>query len=64
MLFRSKLFSVNRKVGGPPLLFSMRDRSPKYFGIPSVEIPKKFHISEIQTRVMDNFADVFEDALA
>jgi hypothetical protein len=61
--YGDKLFSVNRKAGGPPLLFSMRDRSPKYFGIPSVEIPKKFHISEIQTRVMNNFADVFEDAL-
>ena len=61
--YGDELFSVNRKAGGPPLLFSMRDRSPKYFGVPSVEIPKKFHIGEIQTRVMDNFADVFKDAL-
>jgi hypothetical protein len=61
--YGDQMFSVNRKAGGPPLLFSMRDRSPKYFGVPSVEIPKKFHIGEIQTRVMDNFLDVFQTAL-
>jgi hypothetical protein len=61
--YGDKLFSVNRKAGGPPLLFSMRDRSPKYFGIPSVEIPKKFHLGEIQQSVMENFKDIFEAAL-
>lgn len=61
--YGSKLFSVNRKAGGPPLLFSVKDRAPKYFGVPSVVIPKKFHIGEIQTRVMDNFKDIFESAL-
>jgi hypothetical protein len=58
-----KLFSVNRKAGGPPLLFSVADHAPKYFGVPSVHIPKKFHLSEIQLRVMQNFATYFNTAL-
>jgi hypothetical protein len=57
------LFSVNRKAGGVPLLFSVRDHTPKFFGISSVFIPKKFHLEEIQTSVMENFTDVFKDAL-
>jgi hypothetical protein len=57
------LFSVNRKAGGPPLLFSVADRAPKYFGIESVTIPKKFHLAEIQTSVMASFQKIFEDAL-
>jgi hypothetical protein len=57
------LFSVNRKAGGPPLLFSVEDRQPKYFGIPSVFIAKKFHLREIQTLVLENFKTIFEDAL-
>jgi hypothetical protein len=57
------LFSVNRKAGGVPLLFSRRDRAPKYFGIASVNIPKKFHLEEIQLDVMSNFKAVFESAL-
>ena len=61
--YGDKLFSVNRKSGGAPLLFSVKDHAPKYFGVPSVTIPKKFHIEEVQTRVMDNFADVFQSAL-
>jgi hypothetical protein len=61
--YADKLFSVNRKTGGVPLLFSVRDHAPKYFGVPSVNIPKKFHIREIQNRVMDNFASIFESAL-
>jgi hypothetical protein len=57
------LFSVNRKAGGPPLLFSMADKSPKYFGVPSVFISKRFHLEEIQLSVMENFKSVFERAL-
>src|SRR6185369_5307318 len=45
--YPGKLFSVNREAGGPPLLFSVSDHAPKYFGVPSVHIPKKFHLSEI-----------------
>jgi len=61
--YGDQLFSVNRKAGGVPLLFSIKDRAPKYFGVPSVTIPKKFHIAEIRTKVMENFADTFERAL-
>jgi hypothetical protein len=57
------LFSVNRKSGGVPLLFSVQDRKPKYFGISSVNIPKKFHLQEIQLSVMSNFTEVFKIAL-
>lgn len=61
--YGDQLFSVNRNAGGPPLLFSVADRSPKYFGVPSVTIPKKFHIGEIQSRVMDNFEAIFQEAV-
>jgi hypothetical protein len=61
--YGDQLFSVNRLAGGPPLLFSIKDRAPKYFGVPSVNIPKKFHIAETQLKVMENFPDIFEAAL-
>lgn len=61
--YGDKLFSVNRKAGGPPLLFSVRDKSPKYFGVPSITEPKLFHIAETRDRVMSNFKEVFEIAL-
>lgn len=61
--YGDKLFSVNRQAGGVPLLFSVKDRAPKYFGVPSVNIPKKFHIAEIQNRVMEQFPAIFETAL-
>ena len=61
--YGNQLFSVNRKTGGPPLLFSIADRAPKYFGVPSVTIPKKFHIAEIQEDVMSDFKEIFEGAL-
>jgi hypothetical protein len=59
--YPGKLFSVNRKAGGPPLLFSMADKAPKYFGVPSVFIPKKFHLAEIQLSVMERFKDIFAE---
>jgi len=56
------LFSVNRKSGGPPLLFSISDKQPKYFGVESVTIPKKFHTGEIVKSVMGNFRQIFDSA--
>jgi len=41
--------------GHPPLLFSQSDGMPKYFGVESVTVPKKFRLREIQTSVMENF---------
>lgn len=61
--YGDKLFSVNRKDGGVPLLFSIKDRAPKYFGVPSVQIPKKFHIAETEIKVMEKFPEIFNAAL-
>ncbi len=61
--YGDKLFSVNRKAGGVPLLFSVKDHAPKYFGVPSVTISKKFHIAEIEQRVMAGFREIFDNAL-
>lgn len=47
---------------GTPLLFSMNDKLPKYYGIESVTIPKKFHLAEIQKSVMANFRQIFDNA--
>lgn len=44
--FPGVLFRVDRKVGRP-LLMSVADKQPKYFGIDEVEIPKKFHLRQI-----------------
>lgn len=54
------LFSVTRKNGGAPLLFSISDKQPKYFGIESVTIPQKFHLRDIQAGVMSNFRQIFD----
>jgi hypothetical protein len=40
------LFRVNRD-GKAPLLLGKDDKEPKYFGVPQVTIPKKFHLVEI-----------------
>jgi hypothetical protein len=40
------LFRVNRN-GKPPLLLSSDSKEVKYFGVPQVTIPKKFHLVEI-----------------
>jgi len=48
--------------GHPPLLFSISDRQPKYFGISRVIIPQKFFLRERQMEVMSNFRSIFETA--
>jgi hypothetical protein len=45
--FAGRLFRVNRKSGGVPLLMSADDKQVKYTGHESVRIPKKFHLVEI-----------------
>jgi hypothetical protein len=47
---------------GPPLLFSLADKKPRYFGIPSVTIPQKFQLREDVSNVMENFRSVFDQA--
>jgi hypothetical protein len=57
------LFAVNRRAGGPPLLFSTQDQTPKFFGVTSVTIPKKFHLAEIARNVMAGYKQLFVDAM-
>ncbi len=45
--FPGGLFRVDRKSGEAPLLLSLADRQPKYFGKASVHVPKRFHVIEI-----------------
>lgn len=59
--YGDQLFSATSRAG-TPLLFSVTDKMPKYFGIESVTIPKKWHLAEIQKSVMANFRKLFEDA--
>lgn len=56
------LFS-GKSSSGLPLLFSKVDKKPKYFGIASVTIPKKFQLAQIQQNVMANFRDIFQAAM-
>ncbi len=60
--YGGKLFSVNRRAGGVPLLFSITDKQPKYFGIESVTIPQKFHLKDTMNSVMGNFRAIFDTA--
>lgn len=45
-----------------PLLFSVTDHKAKYFGVDSVTIPKKFHLTEDVNNVMANYRSVFDNA--
>jgi len=47
---------------GTPLLFSLADKLPKYFGIESVTVPKLFHLREDLLSVQANFRSVFDTA--
>jgi hypothetical protein len=49
---------------GRPLLFSVTDRKPRYFGIESVTIAKRFHLADDVNNAMSNFRSVFADAWA
>lgn len=56
------LFYVQPKAGRP-LLLSIRDRKPKYFGIASVTITKRFHIEAICRNVMGRYGAMFANRL-
>lgn len=61
--FGDGLFSMKYpRADGRPLLFSMGDKRPRYFGIESVTIPKKFRLTEDVASVMSNFRAIFDDA--
>lgn len=61
--FGGGLFSAKYpRRSGPPLLFAISDKKPRYFGIEEVTIPKKFQLTEDITSVMSNFRAIFDDA--
>lgn len=57
------LFSVTRKNGGVPLLFSLADKAPRYFAVNSVNLKKRIHLLEIQQDVMAQFQSFFQKAM-
>lgn len=61
--FPGGLFSVQPK-NGHPLLFSIADKKPKYFGIESVTIPQKFRIDQAVESVMGNFQQAFSNEMS
>lgn len=61
--FGGGLFSAKYpRHSGPPLLFSIADKKPRYFGVEQITIPKKFHLTDDITSVMANFRSIFDDA--
>jgi hypothetical protein len=57
--YPGRLFRVDRKSGGVPLLMSADDKQPKYSGHESVRIPKKFHLVEIVTAEAKTFGALY-----
>lgn len=53
--------SRNPRRSGRPLLFSINDKLPKYFGIESATIPKKWHLNDIINSASANFRAAFEE---
>jgi hypothetical protein len=62
--FPGRLFRVDRKSGGVPLLLSAEDKQPKYHGQESVTIPKKFHLVEIATLEAQKFGELYKIEMA
>lgn len=61
--FGGGLFSAKYpRKSGRPLLFSVSDKKPRYFGTESVTIPKKFQLTDDITSVMANFRSIFDAA--
>ncbi len=57
------LFSPRKqRENGRPLLFSIADKQPKYFGIEAVTIPKKFHLADVQRSVLAGYRQMYEQA--
>lgn len=57
------LFRVNRKDGKVPLLLSLDDKQPKYFGIPQVVEPKKFHLRDVGTAAARQFQSFYSSRM-
>lgn len=56
-------YLVSATIGGTPVLFDKRDKScdrkPVFIGVPQINIPKKFHITEIVEKNFENFGTYF-----
>ena len=59
--YSGQLFSIKHP-NGHPLLMSRGDKKPKYFGIESVTIPKKFDLNNTIDSVLQDFQSVFDTA--
>jgi hypothetical protein len=62
--FPGRLFRVDRKSGGAPLLLAADDKQPKYHGQTSVRIPKKFHLVEIAQAESKTFGALYRVEMA
>ena len=61
--FPGGLFSARYpRTTGRPLLFAAADRKPRYFGIEQVTIPRKWHLKEDVSSVVENFKQVFDQS--
>lgn len=61
--FGGGLFSARYpRTSGPPLLFSIADKRPRYVGVSTASIPKLFHLHEDAESVMSNFRSFFDQA--
>jgi hypothetical protein len=60
---RYGLFRVDRKSGGNPLLLSIRDAEPKYVGVESVTLRKRFHLRSIIRRSATNIRRFYRNAI-
>jgi hypothetical protein len=56
-------FLVSATINGTPVLFDKRDKSrdrkPVFIGVKQVDIPKKFHVTEITEKNFENFGALF-----
>lgn len=62
--YPGRLFYVERKSGGAPLLLDRDSKQVKYTGHPSVRIPKKFHLIEIAQAEAKKFGALYKVAMA
>lgn len=62
--FPGRLFRVDRKAGGAPLLLSVDDKQPKYHGQTSVRLPKRFHVVEIAQAEAKTLGALFKVEMA
>jgi uncharacterized protein DUF6441 len=62
--FPGRLFRVNRKSGGAPLLLSADDKRVKYTGHTQVRLPKRFHLIEIIHAEAETFGALYRAELA